>query len=115
MYINLNLQRNILANLKTEEKRKVPLEHEYLDSAEYTYVLKVPDGYSVEYLPEGTTLKNKYFDSTISYELKENQIIYRHSYQLNTLLVDVAAQKMVNQLLEKLKRQYKEVVVLKKK
>lgn len=115
IYINMNLSKTVVSNIKTDNKRKAPLEHEYLDSVEYHYVFNVPDGYIVDYLPEGIRFTNQYFDSSISYELKGSQIIYKHNFQLNSLVFNTEAQKIVNELVEKVERQYKEVVVLKKK
>nr|WP_299387590.1 transglutaminase domain-containing protein [Allomuricauda sp.] len=114
IYINLNLRKTI-ANLKTDKDRTVPLEHKYLDSIDYMYSLNIPEGYAVEYLPEGIDFSSPYFDSKITYELVNNQVVYKHNFKLNTLIFDIAAQKEVNKLVEKVEKQYKEVVVLKKK
>lgn len=113
IYINLNLGKTI-ANLKTDDDRSTSLEHEYLDSIDYTYVLNIPEGYMVDYLPEDMHFTNEYFNCSISYEKKENQIIYKHNFQLNVLIFDSIAQKQVNELVKKVEKQYKEVVVLKK-
>ncbi|WP_420401352.1 DUF3857 domain-containing protein [Flagellimonas sp.] len=114
IYINLNLGKTIVSNLKTDDNRTVPLEHRYLDSGEYQYVFNIPEGYIVDYLPEGITLSNEYFDYGIAYELQSNQIIYKRNFRLNALVFDSDAQKKVNQLAKKIERQHKEVVVLKK-
>jgi len=114
IYINLNLYRSF-SNLKTDDDRTVPLEHRYLDSIDFQYVFNIPEGYTVDYLPENLNISSQYFDSGITYELRENQITYRHTFRLNTLIFDSKAQKKANQLVEKVERQYKEVVVLKKK
>ncbi|MDF4201881.1 DUF3857 domain-containing protein [Maribacter sp. SA7] len=115
IYVNMNLSKTIVSNIKTDKKRQVPLEHDYLDSVQYHYVLNIPDGYEVDYLPEGVDITSQYFDSSIYYKLKGNQIIYKHNFRLNALVFDSEAQKVVNQLVKKVERQYKEVVVLKKK
>ncbi|MGW9684881.1 DUF3857 domain-containing protein [Flagellimonas sp. 2504JD1-5] len=114
IYINLNLGRTVISNLKTDSDRTVPLEHRYLDSGEYQYVFNIPEGYTVDYLPEGINLSNQYFDYGITYELKPNQIVYKRHFKLNALIFDSDAQKKVNQLAKKIERQHKEVVVLKK-
>lgn len=114
IFINLNLIRT-MGNLKTEDDRTAPLEHEYLDAIDYQYTFTIPEGYIVDYLPERHNISSQYFDSDIAYEIKENQIIYRHTFQLNMLIFDSNEQKKVNNLAESVQRHYKEVVVLKKK
>ena len=114
VYVNMNLNRTDISGIKTDINRRAPLEHKYLESVEYHYILNVPDGYNVDYLPDGVDFTSPYFDSGISYELKQNQIIYKHYFQFKVLVFDSDTQKIVNELVEKIERQYKEVVVLKK-
>ena len=113
IYLNLNLSRPIL-DLKSDDDRALPIEHEFLDAIHYKYLFNIPEGYEVEYLPEGLTVSSQYFDSSIKYELNGNQIIYSHSYQLNELTFDTSDLKKVNELVEKFESQYKELIVLKK-
>ncbi len=115
IYINMNLGKSMVPNIKTKEHREVPLEHNYLDHVTYHYEFVIPEGYQVEYLPEGTKISNPYFDSSITYEHKGNHIIYKHNFKLKVLLVDVEGQKIINDVVEKIERQYREVVVLKQK
>ena len=115
IYVNMNLSKKIMSNLRTDKKREVPLEHEFIDTVSYRYALRVPDGYAVDYLPKGISFTNEYFDCDIAYELKEGQIIYTHEFRLNSLIFDLEAQEIVNGLVKKVEGQYKEVVVLKKK
>ena len=110
----MNLSRKIPNNIRTDKKREVPLEHDYLDSIQYHYVLNIPEGYTVDYLPEGIKLTNPHVDCTIAYELTGTQIIYKHDFKLKSLVFDTDAQKIVNAFIEKVERQYQEVVVLKK-
>lgn len=114
IYLNLNLNR-IITNIKTDDDRTVPLEHDYLDTVIFQNIFNIPSGYIVDYLPENVNVSSKYFNSSIDYELKGDQIVYKHKFQLNMLIFDVDDQKIVNQFIEKIDKQYKEVVVLKKK
>ncbi len=113
IYINLNLNKSI-AQLKTEEDREMPLEHNYLDSFQFQNTFIVPEGYEVDYLPENIDISNEYINSSIQYELTDGQILYKHHIEHNSLILDLETQKKVNSLIKKIEQGYKEVVVLKK-
>ncbi|NQZ42675.1 MAG: DUF3857 domain-containing protein [Flavobacteriaceae bacterium] len=115
VYINMNLSRSIASNLKTEDDRKAAYEHRYLDMANYTYTLKIPEGYSVDYLPPNMELESPFVDFAISYELKGDELIYTQSFTLKQLVLDLEAQKTTNALTKKVVKNHQEVVVLKKK
>ncbi len=115
IYINLNLNKTISSNLKIDDNRVTPVEHKYIDTIEHEYVLQIPQGYEVDYLPEGNTLSSPFFDSSITYELRADQIVYKQNFRLNTILFDSKDFKAINEIVKKVDRQYKEVVVLKKK
>jgi len=113
IYINLNLNKG-MALLKTDDDREMPLEHKYLDSFDFQNTFIIPEGYKVDYLPENIDISNEYISSSIRYELVDNQIIYKHHIDHNSLILDINTQKKVNDLIKKIEQGYKEVVVLKK-
>ena len=113
IFINLNLNKNISV-LKTEKDRKMPLEHKYLDSYQFENRLIIPDGYTVEYIPEDVEISTKNISSSIKYTQEDNQIVYTHSIQHNTLLLENENLKEVNDAINKIEKEYKEVIVLNK-
>ncbi|MEM1338400.1 MAG: DUF3857 domain-containing protein [Bacteroidota bacterium] len=113
IYLNLNLKKP-LRNVRTRADRVFPFEHEYMDAVAFETIFDIPEGYVVDYLPEGITVSCDYLDSSIRYELVGNQIKHTHTFQLKALVLDIEAQKEVNALVRKVEQQYKEVVVLKK-
>lgn len=113
IYINLNLNKG-LSFYKTDKKRENAIEYDYKRYFSYTTKLKVSKGYKVDYLPESITVSNDYLTCKISYSLKENEVIYNQTIELNFLVLSVEAQKEVNKLIKKIERNYKEIVVLKK-
>ncbi len=114
IYLNLNLNKKLLA-LKTKENRKTPIEYEYKDFYEYQTTFNIPEGYSIEYLPENVRVSNQYISCAIDYKLDNDQIHYYHTITLKSLILDKIAQKEVNELIEQIEQDYKEVVVLQKK
>lgn len=114
IYINLNLNKRLLA-FKNKENRKTAIEYEYTNYYEYQTSLSIPEGYIVNYLPENTTITNEYITSNINYKLTKETIEYTHTVELNTLILDLDAQKKVNDLIKQMELSYKEVVILQKK
>ncbi|MGK0325677.1 MAG: hypothetical protein ACJA1D_001018 [Polaribacter sp.] len=113
IYINLNLNKDI-SYFKTDKKRKNAIEYDYKRYFSYTTKLVVPTGYKIDYLPEGVKVSNEFMTCEISYSVKGNEVIYNHTIALNFLILSLEEQKAVNKQIQKIERNYKEIVVLKK-
>ena len=113
IYINLNLNKD-LSYYKTDKKRENAIEFEYKRYFEYTTKLEIPKGYKVDYLPEAVKVSNDLLTCEITYQQKENEVIYNQKISLNFLILSVDEQKEVNKQIKKIERNYKEIVVLKK-
>jgi len=113
IYVNLNLNKD-LSYYKTEDDRKNEVEYDYKAFYSYETLVQIPDGYVVDYMPENVTVANDLLNATIEYQQKENQITYTHSFELNFLTLDLEQQKTVNDLIKKIEKGYKEIIVLKK-
>lgn len=113
IYLNLNLNK-ALSPYRTLEDRVNEIEYEYHNSHHYTTELQVPEGYEVEYLPAGEKFENDLIRTQISYSLEGNKVIYEHEVEFNFLILDLEEQEVVNELIDKVEKAYKEVVILKK-
>ena len=113
IYINLNLNKEI-SSYKTDKNRENAIEYEYQKQYNYTTKLEIPKGYKVDYLPESLTVSNDLLVSKITYQVKGNEVIYNHEIELNFLVLSTEQQKEVNKEIQKIERNYKEIVVLKK-
>ncbi|MGJ8759693.1 MAG: transglutaminase-like domain-containing protein [Polaribacter sp.] len=113
IYINLNLNKEI-SSYKTDKNRENAIEYEYQKQYNYTTKLEIPKGYKVDYLPESLTISNDLLVSKITYQVKGNEVIYNHEIELNFLVLSTEQQKEVNKEIQKIERNYKEIVVLKK-
>lgn len=113
IFINLNLNKE-LSYFKTPEDRKNEVEYDYKTLYHFTNTLEIPQGYSVDYLPEDQEVKNDYLSSKISYSIDNNKITYNHIINLDFLILDLKEQKEVNALIRQVEKSYKEIVVLKK-
>lgn len=114
IYINLNLNKK-LSDYKVEKKRKNAIEYNYKRYYDYNTVFEVPENYKVDYLPKNINISNDLLSCTIDYELKGDEIKYNQKIILNYLVLDLPQQKKVNELIKKIEKNYKEIVVLKKK
>jgi Domain of Unknown Function with PDB structure (DUF3857)/Transglutaminase-like superfamily len=113
IYVNLNLNKE-LSNYKTKEDRKHDIEYDYKNFYSYTTTLHIPEGYTVEYIPNNVNYSNAYLSANISYTKDENSITYTHTANLDFLSLTLSQQKEVNDLIKKIEKEYKEVIILKK-
>ncbi|MEW4922128.1 DUF3857 domain-containing protein [Algibacter sp. 2305UL17-15] len=113
LYINLNLNKE-LSPYKMDEDRKNELEYDYKNYFSYTSILNIPEGYTVDYIPENASVSNEFLKSNISYTSKENSITYKHDVTFNFITLNLEQQKEISGLLKTIEKAYKEVIVLKK-
>jgi hypothetical protein len=113
IYVNLNLVKD-LSSFKTKDDRKNDIEYEHTNYFSYTTTLNIPEGYTIDYVPENVDLSNDYISSNISYVVSDNKITYNHKYSLNFISLNLSQQKEVNSLIKKIEKAFKEVVILKK-
>lgn len=114
IYVNMNIFKSILHD-------KIKADHPYLmrfgmeNSYRYVFELKIPEGYVVDYLPQNEHYKNEYYQLDIEYEKKDNAIIYHLYASYSTLQLDKDQFYLINDFLDVVKKNYREVVSLKKK
>lgn len=113
IYVNLNLNKE-LSNFKTKEDRINGVEYDYKSYYGYSTTLNIPEGYAVDYIPENVEVSNKYITAKIEYTKSPDQIKYTHSIELDFLTLSLEEQKEINDLIKKVEKGYKEIIVLKK-
>lgn len=113
LYINLNLDKKI-QEFYIESYRKTDIETDFKKSFSYTNELNIPNNYIIEYLPENVILENDFTKVTISYQQTATKIIYKHTINFNFLKLNKENQKEYTDLLKKVEKAYKEIVILKK-
>ena len=113
MFVNLNVYQNSINSFKVEDDRKTSLEYRYKSEDSVTVIFEIPEGKEVTYLPENVAIDNDFMSASISYELKDNVITYIHTYKTKSLVLEKETQEAFSKSLKKIRKAFKEVVVLK--
>jgi len=112
-YVNMNMQRSFEREYADVKERKVPIVHDYKSITRQVVTLDIPKGYHVSYLPPD---KQKNIDGLLSYKIsysktaKQVQLVKEFVQQSLYINPDKFAAQ--NSLVDELKKQYKESVVL---
>lgn len=114
VYVNLNLNREA-SYLKTKKDRKNDVEYDYKKLVRFVTVFEIPDHLKIKYLPEKLDVSNEFFSSSIEYTLHDNLIVYEHKLRLDFLTLNLNEQEKLNDLIKKIEKAYKEVIVLETK
>lgn len=112
-YINLNLNKE-LSPYKMDDDRKNEVEYDYKNYFSYTTTLNIPEGYTVDYVPENVAIKNDLLSSSINYKVTPKNITYIHKASFNFIDLTLVQQKEINDIIKTIEKAYKEVVILKK-
>jgi len=113
VFVNLNVYQNSINSFKVEDDRKTSLEYRYRSEDSVTVIFEIPEGKEVTYLPENVAIDNDFMSASISYELKDNVITYIHTYKTKSLVLEKETQEAFSKSLKKIRKAFKEVVVLK--
>lgn len=101
-------------NFNIPEKRKV----DYEFSGNYTIsaktVIDIPDGWSVQYLPEPLESKTDTYNFELSYQQQANKIIYSKKIAIKETLLKVDEFKNWNKTIDQLKEFYGNQIILEK-
>jgi hypothetical protein len=114
VYLNLNLtkdRRNKLLSLT----RTAPYEREYKHLGSEVIEFKVPDNYTVEYLPKDASWKSDSFSFSVTYTNVPGKIIYKRQVRLDDFLVEPNQFKDWNDANKAAAEADKETIILKKK
>ncbi len=87
IYLNINLDRYWL-EYKLDKDRQSPFEIENTMMKINTFVLKIPDGYRIKHLPEGSSYHSDDISCKLEYRKEENKIIYSMNVRMNKVLFE---------------------------
>ena len=114
IYVNLNLEK-FYYNQFVPAQRKMPSVNEFRHHIENYYVMEIPAGYEVEYLPPNAHFKNSVMAFDISYKQSGSSIIYTSKLVTDYLLLSPEKFSEWNSVIKELSNAYKESVIFKRK
>jgi transglutaminase-like putative cysteine protease len=115
IYINLNLNKDFYNSVINTETRKSPKELDYAYTKYEFIELTLPEGYSIEYLPENSKNDGKLLGHEITYQLKGNKILFSKKLYVDYLLMQPTEFVSWNSDVKKVSEAYKESIIIKKK
>lgn len=112
-YVNLNLQRSYKDQWIDVKDRTVSQESNFKNIRKQVVVLEIPKGYHVSYLPPPVEKgSDKLWSYKISYSNAGDKVTLVKEFIFNTLYIMPEQFQENNMLVEKLKEQYKESIIL---
>lgn len=115
IYVNLNLQRPYYNDFLDTTQRQLDREIEYETQVTQHYELKIPEGYSVEYLPAAARYHDDDFGFEVSCSQQKDKIILNKRMEVATLLLKRSTFSDWNKMIAALNSVYNEAIILKKK
>lgn len=113
LILNLNLER-IITDDEMKEDRKYPYSNDFAYTVKRKFKLKIPEGYTLSYMPESLTKDYGDYGFGIGYEVLENEVIYTLNVRVETLLLMPSEFEKWNTMIKDLRGKYNESIVLKK-
>lgn len=112
-YINLNLQRSYENQWIDKKERTVPQENDFKNVLRQVVTLEIPKGYRVSYLPPPFERgADNLWSCKISYKSDGNVVRLMKEFEMNTLYIQPDQFEANNKLVEELREQYKESIIL---
>lgn len=102
------------ARINTEE-RKTPFENDFKKSYHFEYEFIIPDGYTVDFIPENFHFANDFFTATITYKKVNDAIIINQEMKMGTLLIEKHNFETWNMAIKNITKQYNQNIILIKK
>ena len=99
------------------EKRKTDYYFNFPRTKVCTTTLDLPDGYAIESLPQGTSLKFTYgsFDISYVYNTAKNQVVSTAKFMLNNYAIPAAKYNEMQQFMDNVAKAQNKKLVIKKK
>jgi hypothetical protein len=113
-FLNLNLFKFYEHEEIDYPKRKMPIAYNFKYRRSYVTVLKIPEGYKVDYLPKGKSYHNAVWGFDMQYEQKGNLLILTQEFDNDHLMLEPDQFALWNKVLENLFPLYKETLSLTK-
>ena len=111
IFINLNLDKSI-TEFKIDKDKIYPMELNNAQTWEMNFILEIPEGYKVAYLPEKVSGNFGDFGYELEYIQQENKITYMHDIWINKIYFNKESFNNWQIFIASLEKTYKETIIL---
>jgi transglutaminase-like putative cysteine protease len=111
VYVNMNIEREF-NQLDVKTDRTIPIEVESKREHQVVCWLKIPDNMKVNYLPNPVVFDHPLFGFSQNYEQTDNEVRLKTNIYLNSLLVEGKDISAFREMLDALKRAYRQTITL---
>jgi transglutaminase-like putative cysteine protease len=115
IYVNMHLEKPLQKGTINPKVKKFDAEYRYKYLSKNTFILDIPDGYAVDFIPPDQSGGNDYFSFTFSYTQNARQIILYQDVTINTMVLPRADFEIYNKLVRQINQGYNQSLILKKK
>jgi hypothetical protein len=114
LYLNLNLDKTYQNDLIDIEKRKTARVFTYKLVDQSVSAIKIPEGYTANYIPENTSYAEPHFGFDIQYHVENGQLYMNKKVYTDLLLLPPSEFEHWNAMIKRLDQAYNESIILKK-
>ncbi len=111
IYVNMNIERDLL-QWEVKADRVLPIEIDFKREHQINYRLKIPENMKVGFLPKPTSFENPLFGFSQDYQQSGDEIHLKTKIYLNTLLIEGKDIVIFREMLENLKKAYRQTIAL---
>ncbi len=113
VYVDMNLYKRV--GTKIKDNRKIPFDYDQCEEELLTFILDIPEGYEVTYIPESYSKFLGETNYSITYKQEQNQIVYDITMGISTLLFEEEGFRDWNEIYAQMTKLFNETIVLKQK
>ena len=113
-FLNLNLFKFYIDEEIEFPKRKMPISYDFISTRKYVTLIRIPDGYQLDYLPPSRSYHNDVWGFDIKYEQKSNWLILTQQFDNDHLMISNDQFEAWNKVLENLYPMYKQTLSISK-
>ncbi len=114
IYLNMDLDKNYKEMKIDTSSLYAPIENDFYFTERFIYSLEIPDGYRIDYVPEGGSFNTPEFGYKITYTKKEDKVIMEKLIRFEFLLLKEDKFEQWNKMIKQLNKHYRSTVALKK-
>lgn len=114
IYVNMNLDK-LFEDQKIPASRKQSIDFQKTHYFTKNYILEIPEGHTVTYIPEEVSFGDEDYSCSIKYIETDTEISYQFELCLNILWLESEDFPKWNTFIKQLKKAYRENIILTKK